>query len=221
MSENALPEPAIAGVSDDARLSRGDVLLKGALVVAAAYGVNAVGPYVSNALAEVKGDVNVLNYLMPFEYLQVSLYNRVNSEINDKGEKLALKKKEKDFVELLLEEEGQHVGAMKELIERLGGKPVEKGGYAFAFRDFFSFLILAGSIETTAVGALNGAIQKLKSPEARELAYSIVQVEARQAATLRIGVGEEPTFYTFDHLVPEKDSILHVVQFTGVYPEEE
>jgi hypothetical protein len=61
----------------------------------------------------------------------------------------------------------------------------------------------------------------LESPEARELAYEIVQVDARHAATARIGLKEVPAPYAFDHKVTEKSSILQVVPYTGVYPEEE
>jgi rubrerythrin len=201
-------------------LSRGDVLLKGALAAGAFYGLNAVGPYVRRTLAaEPKNDVEVLNYLLPFEYLQVSLYNRVLTEVNDKGEKLPLKSKEKALMEKLFEQEAEHVAALQEMIEEMGGKPVKKGGYAFAFRVYEQVLTIAASIEATAVGAFNGAIALLKSPKARELAYTMLQVDARHAATALIGYGEEPAPYSFDHCVPEQDSVLHVVQYTGVYPD--
>jgi len=212
----------IAAVGTDGQpgLSRGDVLLKGALAAGAFYGLNAVSPFVRRVLAaEPKNDVEVLNYLLPFEYLQVSLYNRVLTEVNDKGEKLPLKSKEKALMEQLYGQEAEHVAALKEMIEKMGGKPVEKGGYAFAFRVYEQVLSIASSIEGTTVGAFNGAISLIKSPEARKLAYSMLQVDARHAATVLIGYGQPPAYYSFDHCVPEQDSILHVVQYTGVYPD--
>ena len=205
-----------------AELSRADLLLKGALAVGAYYGAAAVGPFVHRALADSGGnDAEVLNYLLPFEYLQVSFYNRVKSEVNDKGEKMKLQSKEKEFIDLLFSQEAQHVAAVEERIEKLGAKPVKKGNYAFAFRIFEEVLSLAGELESTVVGAWNGAIPRMESAETRELAYEIVQVDARHAATARIGVKEVPAPYAFDHGYPEKDAILHVVPYTGVYPEEE
>ena len=211
------------GVSLDPadELTRGDVLLKGTLAVGAIYGLGAVAPYVSRVLASGGGgDAAVLNYLLPFEYLQVSLYNRASTEINDKGEKLPLGSREKELLGLFLEEDGQHVAALKKMIEELGGEPVKKKGYAFAFRIFVQVLGIATTIEDTSVGAYNGALSVLDSAEARELVYSIVQVDARHAATVRIGDGENPTPYPFDHAVPEQDSIAHVLPYTGEYEEE-
>jgi rubrerythrin len=222
MNNHGPPQPALsdARVTDGGELSRGDVLLKGALAAGALYGLGAVTPYVRGALAASGGgDVDILNYLLPFEYLQASLYNRGNSEVNDRGEKMPLKSKEKELVERLLNEEGEHVAAMKAMIEKLGGKPVKKGSYAFAFTEFGTLLFLAGELESTAVGAYNGAIASLKSKEARELAFSIVQVEGRHAATVAVALKEEPAPNPFDHAVPEDDSQYHVEQFTGEFPE--
>jgi rubrerythrin len=224
MEDRKHPVPAVAGVRVDGgnEISRGDALLRGALAVGAFYGLSAVGPYVRRALAaDDGGDVDVLNYLLPFEYLQVSLYNRGRTEINDHGEKMPLQTREKKLLNLLFTQEGQHVAAVKEMIEELGGKPVEKRTYAFAFRVFEQFLEIADTMESTAIEAYNGAIPSLESAEARELADSIVQVEARHAATVRIGNRQEPAPETFELGASEEVAISHVLPFTGVFPGEE
>jgi rubrerythrin len=206
---------------DDQELSRGDVLLKGALALGALYGAGAVSPYVQRALAaNAKGDVGVLNFLLPFEYIQVSLYNRGNSGENYYGEKLNLKGEEKELAELLVRQEGQHVAALKELIEELGGKPVDKGSYAFAYLEYGTWLQLGASLEASAIGAYNGAIPSLESEEARELAFSIVQVEGRHAAMVRIPNKEEPAPEAFDIGLTEDSAINSLVPFTGEYAEE-
>lgn len=201
-------------------LSRGEVLLKGAVAVAGLYGLGTVIPSVSRAFVEVKGDVNLLNYLLPFEYMQVSLYNRVSSEINDKGEKLPLGTKEKELLSLFLEEDAKHVTALQKLIEEMGGEPVKKKDYAFAFRIFRQALNIATVLEETSVRAYNGALSKLESAEARERVYSIVQTDARHNATVLIANGTPPTLESFDLAVPEADSIAHVLPYTGEYEEE-
>lgn len=204
------------GMSDQ-ELSRGDVLLKGALALGALYGAGAVSPYVRRALAaDAKGDVGVLNFLLPFEYLLVSLYNRGNSGENYAGERLNLKGEEKELAELLVTEEGQHVAALRDMIEKLGGKPVDKGNYGFAYREYAVWLELASTIETSTIGAYNGAIPSLKSEQARELACSIVQVEGRHAAAVRMPNKEEPAPEAFDVGLLEDTAIDSVLQFTGV-----
>lgn len=200
-------------------LSRGALLAKGALAVGALYGLAAIGPYVSRALAGGESDVDVLNFLLGLEYIQVSLYNRASSGKNDHGEPFPLKGAEKELVTQFLTEEGQHVKALQEMIEEMGGKPVKKGEYAFAFRVFEQFLELASRIETYSVRAYNGAIARLDSGKARELAYSIVQTDARHAAAASIGKHENPAPEPFEKILTEESAINEMVPFTGVYPE--
>lgn len=220
MSDHEPSAPALGsiGFEEDSELSRGDLLLKGALAVGALYGLAAVGPYVQRAMAASGDkDVDILNFLLPFEYLQISLYNRGNSGENYLGERLNLKGEDKELVELLVDEEGQHVAAMQEMVEELGGKPVEKGNYAFAYREYSTFLDLGSTIETAAIGAYNGALPRLESEEARELGFSIVQVEGRHAAAVRIPGNEEPAPEAFDIGLLEDTAFNSVIQFTGEY----
>jgi rubrerythrin len=200
----------------ETEMSRGDVLLKGALAAGSLYGLDAIGPYVRRATA-AGGDVHTLNFLLMFEYMQASLYNRGYSEINDKGEKMRLEPDQKELVGLLLEEEGEHATAVKGMIEKLGGKPEPKGTFAFAFRIYESLLVLAGMIESASIGAYNGAIPSLKSKEARDLAFSIVQVEGRHAAAVAMPIGEEPAPEAFDIGLTEESAINITAQFTAVY----
>jgi hypothetical protein len=212
------------GAEQAEELSRGEVLLKGAAVVGGLYGLAAVGPYVDRALGALGsvggGDVGLLNYLLPFEYLQVSLYNRASTEKGDRGEKMPLGAKETELLSLFQGEDGQHVVALQKLIEEMGGEPVKKKSYAFAFRTFRQVLNIAIVLEETSVRAYNGALSKLESAEARERVYSIVQTDARHNAAVRIGNGEPPTLEAFDFAVPETDSIAHLVPYTGEYEEE-
>lgn len=229
MAENR-EQPVRVGHDGDAEISRSDLLRKGVLAAGAIYGATAVSPYVRRALATTKGfkaliegsgELNTLNFLLMFEYMQEKLYSRMNSEINDKGEKLPLKTEEKEMVELLLGQDREHVEAIKKLIEELGGKPVDQDefAFAFAFRYYESFLVIAGEIETSAVGAYNGAIPSLESERAREVASSIVQVDGRHAATVLIANNQEPAPEAFDIGIDKSSSFANTEQFTGAYYE--
>jgi hypothetical protein len=207
-------------IESNPELSRGEVLWKGVLAAGAVAGL-AAGPLPRAALgAEARGDgVEALNFLLPFEYLQASIHNRAKSEVNDKGEKLPLDAEQKQLVDTLLAEDGAHVAALKKKIEELGGKPVKKGGYAFAFRDFSTYLRLAGEIETYSVGAYNGVIPSIRSSAVRELASSIAQVDGRHAAALLIPNKEEPAPEAFDIGLNESSAITLVEKFTGIFPD--
>jgi rubrerythrin len=214
--------PAAVGNPVEREMSRGDALLKGALAIGSLYGLSAVGPYVRRALAaEGSGDVSVLEYLLPFEYMQHSLYNRARSEKNSRGEEMPLKDREKELVDLLFAQEEEHVAAVTELIEEMGGEVPGKGNYTFAFRLYIQFLDLADTVESTAVEAYNYVIPTLESPEARDLVSSITQVDARHSAIARVSDGKEPAPEPFDQGAAEPVAISHVVQFTNLYTPEE
>jgi rubrerythrin len=220
MSDHELLEPSLAGVrTEEGELSRGDVLIKGSLAAGALYGLGAIGPYVLRALAASGSELETLNFLLWFEYMQATLYGRGNSEVNDKGEKLPLKSGEKELVELLLAQERQHIAAMRKLIERMGGKPKkeDQGEFAFAFRFQETLWVLAGEVETAAIGTYNGAIPLLKSKEARELASSIVQVEGRHAAMVASPLQLNPAPEAFNLGLDQESAIGVTEQFTGAF----
>jgi hypothetical protein len=220
VSKREHPRAATAGIHVEEEMSRGDLLLKGTLAVGALYGLSAVGPYVRKAMAaEESGDVEVLNYLLPFEYVQLGLYERIDSEINSHDEKLPLGRPEKALIAQLIDEEEQHVQAVQEMIEDKGGEPVAKGKYAYAFRIYRQGLNLSGTIENASVYALNGSIKMFDSAECRELAYSICQTDARHAATALAINGAEPAPVAFDLCVPEDNTVLRLLPFTSKYPD--
>jgi hypothetical protein len=62
-----------------------------------------------------------------------------------------------------------------------------------------TFLKLAQTLEDTGVSAYNGAGPAIKSKEVLGAAGSIVQVEARHAAVIRMLNGQLPAPDAFDH----------------------
>jgi len=204
-------------MGEEGGLSRGDVLIKGAAGAGALYGLGALGPHVRRALAKTESELETLNFLLWFEYMQATLYGRGNSEVNDKKEKLPLKPDEKALMELLLEQERQHIGAMRKLIEKLGGKPKkeDKSEFSFAFRFNETLYVIAEVVEGAAIGAYNGAIPLLKSEEARELASSIVQVEGRHAAMVTAPFHGQPAPEAFNLGLTQESAIVYTVQYTA------
>jgi hypothetical protein len=197
-------------------LTREELILRGALAAGAAAGLLLVGPFARQALAAIEGgDVAILNFLLRFEYLQERLYERGKSEINDKGERMVLSEARQRLISTHLQQERQHIATLRSAIVKLGGKPVPKAEYAFAFRFVETYFGIAATIEQSAIGIYNYMIPEMQSKQLRELAGSIVQVEGRHNAAMRGQVHAEPAPEAFDPALPRLAAISSIEKFTG------
>jgi hypothetical protein len=205
-----LSTPELAAVEVDAGggdLSRSDVILKGALAAGAIYGTAMVSPFVRKALAmSGSGDVGILNFALTLEYLEAKFYEEAKSRAKAKGEL-------KSLVNLLAEDEQQHVEALAATVKKLGGKPVAEPKFNFEYSDTAGFLKLAQTFEDTGVSAYNGAGPMIKSKEVLAAAGGIVQVEARHAAAIRLQNKEVPAPAAFDSPLSEKQVLKAVEPF--------
>lgn len=194
-------------------LSRADAILRGALAAGAILGLGMIGPHVERALALAgDNDVDTLNLLLEFEYLQVELYEGGRARLKPEG-------KPKELIATLLDQEQRHVKALTEAIGQLGGKPLspdkDYGAFAYHDDDPITFLRLAQEVENAAIGAYNGAIPLLKSEDLLRLAASIVQVEGRHAAAVALRGENEPAPEAFDAVRTEYEALRSVIRFTG------
>jgi hypothetical protein len=212
MSHEEIAHPELVGVEvieDGGDLSRSDVILKGALAAGAVYGTFMVGPYVRKALAMSGGsDVDILNFALTLEYLESSFYDEAKTRAKASGEL-------KSLIGLLADDEKQHVEALTATIKQLGGKPVAEPKFDFPYSNTAGFLKLAQTFEDTGVSAYNGAGPMIKSKEVLGAAGSIVQVEARHAAAIRLQNKEEPAPEAFDPSLDEAQVLKAVEPFVA------
>ncbi len=210
MNSQELAHPELAGVEvveDSGDLSRSEVILKGALAAGAVYGIGMVAPFVRKALAmSAGGDVGILNFALTLEYLEASFYEEAKSRAGASGDL-------KSLIGMLASDERQHVEALTATVKKLGGKPVAKPKFNFAYGNTAGFLKLAQTFEDTGVSAYNGAGPAIKSKEVLGAAGSIVQVEARHAAAIRLQNGEEPSPEAFDPALDEAQVLKAVEPF--------
>ncbi|CAN5169400.1 hypothetical protein BH18ACT14_BH18ACT14_07050 [soil metagenome] len=94
---------------------------------------------------------------------------------------------------------------------QLGGTPAEKPTFTFPMKDQASFLKLAQTLEDTGVSAYNGAGPAIKSKEVLAAAGSIVQIEGRHAAAIRLVNRDNPAPNAFDETL-EMQAVLDAVQ---------
>jgi hypothetical protein len=85
------------------------------------------------------------------------------------------------------------VTALTKAIMGAGGTPVKQPKFAFPVTDQKSFLKLAYVLENTGVSAYNGAAPSISNSALLAAAGSIVQVEARHAASIALLTGGKIT----------------------------
>ena len=188
-----------------AAMTRAQLLARGLTA-----GVAASGLLVARAMADIRDDLDLLNYLLSIEYVQAALYRDALQEVpilTEDTERLARE---------LRDHEIAHVDGLRATITDAGGKPDDRPRIAFGgqLRSDAAFLKLANTLEDTAVSAYNGAIPQLESKELVAAVASIAQVEARHSALIREARDKPPAPLAFD-----KDSSRQDVR-TSIRPYE-
>lgn len=180
ISETDSPE---LGAVEVHGMTRSSFILRGAITAGAVYGAAAVGPYLSSAFAASGGgDIDILNFALTLEYLETDFYKT-------KGKAVGLSGEAKALATMFGEEEAEHVAALTKAISGGGGTPVKKPTFVFPVTNQDSFLKLAYTLENVGVGAYNGAGPSLVNKAYLAAAGSIVQVEARHAASIALLTG--------------------------------
>ena len=190
--------------------TRGAFLLRGALSAGALLGAGAVSPFVRDALAQDGGgDLEILNFALTLEYLESTFYER--AVMKGKG----LSSEARALAVEIRDNEQAHVDALRTAITGSGGKPVEAPdvGFGLAFTSEAKFLKLAQALEDTGVSAYNGAAPSIESVEILAAAGSIVQVEARHAALIRLMRGQLPAPDAFDKTLEAQQVLAAVKPF--------
>jgi rubrerythrin len=190
-------------------MTRSAFILRGALAAGAMYGAGAVAPFVSRAFAQTGGgDVEILSFALGLERIEEEFYKQAvkNAKLRPELKELATN---------FGEQETAHAEALQQTLELLGGQAPGGPKPRFGLSDERTFLRLAVALEDTGVGAYNGAGPAIDTPDVIAAAGSIVQVEARHAAALRMRAGEDPAPVAFDEALTRAQVDAAVKQATG------
>ncbi len=178
------------------RMTRAQLIVRAAV----AGGAVAAGPLAARALADIKDDLGLLEYLLSLEYVQSGLYRDAlkQTSLSDGVARLAAE---------LRDQEVEHVDALRATIEDAGGRAPERLPLDFgeALASESAFLKLANTLEDTAVSAYNGAAPRVESREFLAIFASIAQVEARHAALVRLERNKPPAPLAFDKASNRQD----------------
>lgn len=219
MHRTPTPEtsPELAATVVDGH-TRGAFLLRTALVTGGVLGAGAVSPAVRRAFAQTdddaeaddtKTDIIVLNFALVLEYLEATFYDRGLERVRGLGSDA------KELVTQLRDDEEAHVEALIETVEKLGGQRAQRPKFDFSssYADADTFLRTANVLEDTGVSAYNGAATLLSLTAVKAAAGSIVQVEGRHAALIRLLRDEDPSPRAFDVASKQADVLAKVKPF--------
>jgi hypothetical protein len=137
---------------------------------------------VSRALAQ-KGpsDLDILQLALTAEYLAADAYTR---SLFGGFQGLV-----KDYLEAALAQEEAHVKALRETIQALGSRPVERPNFTYPIefgpRNQLGILRLLNALEDAFVGAYLGALPLIGNKDVLKAAGAILGNEAAHRATVR------------------------------------
>ncbi len=188
--------------------TRASFILRGALATGALYGAGSVGPWVARTLAATAAsDIQILTFALGLENLEAAFYKAAL------GVNVGLQGQAKTLATEFGAHEAEHVKALAQLVQQLGGKPPAAAAAKFPVKDQKSFLKLAVTLEEVGVSAYNGAAVAIRSPDILSAAGAIVQVEARHVGALRELAGMNPAPVAFDRTMSPQQITAAVKPF--------
>jgi hypothetical protein len=139
------------------------------------------------AFAQELTDVDILQFALGLEHLEARMYK-------DMLAANILTGKELRYFQSFGSQEAAHVTFLTDALAAAGASPVQaQTNYNFpTFNSREAILDLARIAEETGVGAYQGAAAAIQNKDYLAAAGSIVQVEARHAAIVRLLLGQKP-----------------------------
>ncbi|KAH7095641.1 ferritin-like domain-containing protein [Paraphoma chrysanthemicola] len=167
-------------------------------------------------------DVDILNFALTAEHLESAFYQQGFAKF-PMADFMALGLSETQVKSLMNvgQTEATHVTTLQSAIAGAGAKPVEACQYNFdaALTSADSMVKTARVLEAIGVSAYLGAAPLINSSDILAAAGSIVTVEARHQAFIRVASGAEPVPAAFDTALQPRAVFTLAAQFIQSCPE--
>ena len=205
----------VPGVAEFAKpRTRGDFfkVLAAAGIGAAAGGMMMNRP-ASAQLGEINDDIDIANFALTLEFLEVDFYTLAVDSGLPSGTALTT-------ISQILENEAAHRDALIGLIQEFGGTPVDAPVFNFpdeALASQQGIIEFTNVLEPTGRGAYLGAGPLIEDPNVLAAAGSIAGVEAEQTVTARNLLGiVPPTTIPFPEASTVDEVLEAVAPFLGM-----
>ena len=186
----------------------------------------------TQAFDNIQGtDLDVLNYALTLEHLQVAFYEDVLDEFGEddfvEADVLAefdeeLRQEAYDYMETISEQQSIHATVLSDAVSLLNGTPEQPAEYDFGIETVADVVELGQIIQNTAVAAYAGAAPFVESPDLLSAALGIHSVEARHAALFNRLNDDSPFPDAIDEAMSQDDVLDTVSPFiVGEEPEED
>ncbi|HYI38220.1 MAG TPA: ferritin-like domain-containing protein, partial [Thermoleophilaceae bacterium] len=119
MSDNNMKTPELANIQVKG-MTRESFIMRGAIAAGSVYGLSTVTPFISQAMAQGDGDVDILNFALTLEYLEAAFYTEALKQVS------GLSADVKELATTTRDDENEHVDAISATVKKLGGKPAAK-----------------------------------------------------------------------------------------------
>ncbi|EUC46426.1 hypothetical protein COCMIDRAFT_25514 [Bipolaris oryzae ATCC 44560] len=167
-------------------------------------------------------DVDILNFALTAEHLESKFYSMGFAKF-PMSDFMALGLSEAQVKSLMMvgQTEATHVTTLQSAITGAGAKPVEPCEYNFdaALASADAMVKTARVLEAVGISAYLGAAPLVNSSDVLAAAGSIVTVEARHQAFIRVAAGAEPVPAAFDVALGPRAVFTLAAQFIKSCPQ--
>ncbi|KAF2266776.1 hypothetical protein CC78DRAFT_542081 [Lojkania enalia] len=167
-------------------------------------------------------DTDILQFALTAEHLESEFYKQGFAKFPASDfQALGLSDDQIKSLMNVGQTEAIHVSTLLSTISATGTKPVEPCQYNFdaAFADAKTMVATARVLEAVGVSAYLGAAPLVNSSDVLSAAASIVTVEARHQAFIRVASGAEPVPAAFDTALGPRAVFTLAAQFINSCPE--
>lgn len=165
-----------------------------------------------DGMADGVADLNVLNFALLLERLEVALYEGALASSGGAFDERAVERSDVTQAlgesagrysvyqrfETIRDQEREHVEALTSSIEEAGGTPLEDPGFDFSYESVEGFVEMAVKLEDIGRAAYAGVAPMIQDDTLLSTALSVHSVEARHVAYLRTLDGQSPFPEAFD-----------------------